>query len=125
VNPINVPIDAFRDWDTLENKYIKAPTGINKNHVFTVDINRNNGNSMFLQPSLNGPERELHLVLEEFHDNGTEFWKELQPELIPPVGIQDIKWNELYKKWGSLSHRTRGNNGGITVKLLRRRRWLQ
>jgi hypothetical protein len=102
VTPISIPANAFCDWDKLEDTYIKAPTGVTKiNHIFTVDINRNNGNTMYLQESSDSPETELVLVKPLYHDNDATFWRELQPQVIPPVGIQDIKWRELYKKWGA------------------------
>jgi hypothetical protein len=100
VDPLMVPADAFRDWDKLEEPYIKPPTGVTKaNHIFTVDINKNNGNTMQLQVSDTAPETELLLVKRQYHDNGAQFWQDLQPDVIPPVGIQDIKWNEMFKKW--------------------------
>jgi hypothetical protein len=102
VKPIEVGHGTFRDWDKLENGLIKAPTGVtNANHIFTVDINRNNGNSMWLQESQEAPETELVLVLPLYHNSDATFWREQQPEAIPPAGIQDIKWRELYKKWGA------------------------
>jgi hypothetical protein len=102
VKPIAVdPDNTFHDWDKLENAYLKVPTMINTKHIFTVDINRNNGNSMWLQESRDAIETEQVLVLPLYHNKDSTFWKELQPQVIPPIGIQDIKWQELFKKWGA------------------------
>jgi hypothetical protein len=51
VDPFMVTDNVFKDWDKLENTLIKKIPGGNttNNHIFTVDINRNNGNSMFIQ----------------------------------------------------------------------------
>ena len=102
VEPIMVSADDFADWDKLEDNYIKAPTGETKtNHIFLVDINRNSGNFMYLQESDGSNETELQLVKPQYHNHDTEFWKGLKPDMVPPLGIQDIKWRELYKKWGA------------------------
>jgi hypothetical protein len=100
IKPITVAPDAFQDWDKLENNYMKAPVQVNVNHIFTVDINRNNGNSMWLQVSSDAIETEQVLVMPLYYNNDAQFWKDLAPQTIPPCGIQDIKWQELYKKWG-------------------------
>ena len=63
-----VATNDVADWDKLEDNYIKAPTGETKtNHIFLVDINRNNGNSMYLQESDGSNETELHLVKPQYH----------------------------------------------------------
>jgi hypothetical protein len=95
------PNTRFHDWDKLENEYLKVLTVVNSKHIFTVDINRNNGNSMWLQDSRDVIETEQVLVLPLYHNNSSAFLKELQPQGIPPVGIQDIKLQELYKKRGA------------------------
>ena len=102
VEPVMVAEDDFADWDKLKDVYIKAPTGETKtNHIFLVNINRNNGNSMYLQESDGGVETELVLVRQQYHNEDALFWRALQPTVVPPLGIQDIKWRELYKKWGA------------------------
>jgi hypothetical protein len=101
VDPFMVPEDVFKDWDTLENEFIRKPPAgnTNSNHIFTVDINRNNGNSMFIQESDGCEEKELKLVKKQYLLNDAAFWKQQQPQAIAPVGLQDIKWKELYSKW--------------------------
>jgi hypothetical protein len=89
----------------LENTFIKKlPAGnTTSNHIFTVDINRNNGNSMFLQQSDGSIVKELKLVKVEYQQDqhDADFWRQQQPTTIPPVGLQDIKWKELHYKWGA------------------------
>jgi hypothetical protein len=102
VEPIMVPLDAFKDWTTLQDVYIKAPTNqTTVNHIFYVDIDKNNGNSMWVAKSEGREETELKLVKPPYCDNDAAFWNELQPTTIDPVGLQDIKWRELHDKWGS------------------------
>ena len=101
VDPIMVPPEAFKDWDKLENLYIKKPLGeVKHNHIFVVDINRNNGNSMWIQQSDGSDCQELKLVKQNYLDHDAEFWQSLQPDTIKPVSLQDIKWQELHYKWG-------------------------
>jgi hypothetical protein len=103
VDPFMVPEDVFKDWDKLEDELIRRlpPGNTVANHIFTVDINRNNGNSMFLLQSDGcNDEKELKLVKKQYLLNDAAFWREQQPETIQPVGLQDIKWKELYSKWG-------------------------
>jgi hypothetical protein len=101
VDPVMVPDDVFKDWDKLEDGLIKRLPGSNttNNHIFFVDINRNNGNSMFLQEANGAVEKELKLVKNEFVDNDAAFWNMQRPDAIPPIGLQDIKWKELHYKW--------------------------
>jgi hypothetical protein len=102
VVPFMVADSDFKDWDTLENELIKKLPGGNTsaNHIFTVDINRNNGNSMFLQESEGAVEKEMKLVKTQYLLHDADFWRQQQPVSIVPPGLQDIKWKELYHKWG-------------------------
>jgi hypothetical protein len=101
VDPVAVADGIFKDWaDALEELYIKAPTGeTDINHNF--DINVNKGNSMVMTESCKDMVMKTIVLVKRDHLNQeATFWKALEPELIPPVGIQDIKWNTLYKQWG-------------------------
>jgi hypothetical protein len=102
VDAFMVPEDVFKEWDKLEDELIRRlpPGNTNTNHIFTVDINRNNGNSMLLQQSDGCDEKEVKLVKREYLLKDTAYWMERQPETIPAVGLQDIKWKELHYKWG-------------------------
>ena len=94
-----IPVDSFKDWNKLQDVYIKRLQGgtTNCNHIFTVDEARDS-NKLWLKPYY-GAEKETFqtLVKTAFHDNNT-WWNET-PEPIESVGMQYIKWQELYKFW--------------------------
>jgi hypothetical protein len=101
VEALMVPPETFRNWDALQNKYMSLPTGkVTSNHVFTVDINRNNGNSMAFQECDDSVVTEKTMIKRAYFDNDSTFWNEQQATLIPTVGLQDIKWIEMHDKWG-------------------------
>jgi hypothetical protein len=101
VDPFMITATAFKDWDKLEDQFIKRLPGGNTttNHIFSVDINRNNGNSMFLQESDGSDEKEFKLVKEAFILHDAAFWEQQQPLPIAAIGLPDIKWKELHHKW--------------------------
>jgi hypothetical protein len=103
VSPIMVDASVFKDWDTLENTLIKKlPAGnTNKNHVFTVDINNDNGNSMSVQVADGDVVATVRLVKNQYLLQDDAFWKQQEPAAIPAVGLPDIKWKELHHKWGT------------------------
>jgi hypothetical protein len=102
VEPIMVPPEAFVDWNGLENSFIDPPSGhIQANHIFQVDINVDNGNSMVIQIADHEPTVVIQLVKSDYRLHPTQFWKDQTPATIAPPGIQDIKWQELYFKWGA------------------------
>jgi hypothetical protein len=98
VQAIPMPTKAFNDWDTLENKMIGKITGgsLKKNHVFTVkwfDSNR-----MMIQEYAGAPIKKQLLDHPDFWEAD---WRPLfKLEKLKPSGLPDIKWNELYAKWG-------------------------
>jgi hypothetical protein len=96
VTAIPMATDEFKDWDALENKMISKMDGVSKNHVFTVKAR--DSNAMIIQEYSGAePVRQL-LVKKEFQDKD---WKPLfNLSLLTPPGLPDIKWNELYSKWG-------------------------
>ena len=101
VEAVMVPVDTFKDWDALENEYMKKPAGNTKtNHIFCVDIDRDNGNTMYIQQSDGSIVEEMKLVKPQFFDADATFWKSLQPMTMDSGGLPDIKWKELYGKWG-------------------------
>jgi hypothetical protein len=101
VEALLVSEDTFVDWDALQNKHMALPTGkVTSNHVFTVDINRNNGNSMAFQECDGSAVVEKLMIKRAYRDNDSTFWNELQPTVLPPIGLQDIKWIEMHDKWG-------------------------
>jgi hypothetical protein len=58
---------------------------------------------MFVERCEGSGETQFDALLKDFHGKEDAFWIALpRPDVIPPVGIQDIKWKELYDKWGKL-----------------------
>jgi hypothetical protein len=102
VLPFMVGDNVFMDWDKLENITVKKlpPGQTTKNHVFTVDINVNKGNSMACKESRDSPV-EHHVIVKRNHlKKDDAYWDAQTPIAIPRVGLPDIKWIELYHKWG-------------------------
>jgi hypothetical protein len=87
----------FLDWDKLQNTMVAKADGILKNHIFTVRYR--DSNRIMLQEYDGAPITRQQLVKEAFH---TIDWKSQleRIEVIPAPGLPDIKWNELYYKWG-------------------------
>jgi hypothetical protein len=105
VDPIAVPDNTFQDYDAHLNTYISVlPGGMtNINHVFTVDANKENGNTIYLQTHEGAAETKVLSVKKDYRDKDDDFWLQLpEPETIPPPGMQDIKWKELFDKWGPI-----------------------
>jgi hypothetical protein len=102
VDAFMVDNEVFKDWDKLEDVFAKKLPGGNttKNHIFSVDIERNNGNSMSLQESDGSKEKEMKLVKPLYQQHDDAFWQQQHPATISPIGLVGIKWKELYKKWG-------------------------
>jgi hypothetical protein len=95
IHTLMMPEDGFKDWFSLEDLYFDAPKGeTEKNHCFTVDIDRDNGNTMYFQEydSTESPETSLQLVHEEFHDKDMTWWRNIpKPTTLTPPGLVDIK----------------------------------
>jgi hypothetical protein len=101
VEAITVSPETFVDWDGLQNKHMALSTGkVTSNHVFTVDINRDNGNSMAFQECDGSDVEEKLMIKKAYRDKDSTFWNELQPTSIPPISLQDITWIEMHDKWG-------------------------
>jgi hypothetical protein len=87
---------SFLNWDKLENTMIAKANGILKNHIFTVEAD--NSNRIAIQ-EFDGAKVEKQLLV--LKDHRETDWKPFFVlETIPAPGLPDIKWNELYKKWG-------------------------
>lgn len=88
----------FKDWDTLEDRMIKKADGILANHIFTVRA-RDSNNIMIQE--YDGQEKiRQEIVLKAFQGPGIDWNPLFKLEVVPPPGLPDIKWNELYSKWG-------------------------
>jgi hypothetical protein len=100
VNPIPVVDGEFLNVDTMEEKYIKRPKHIQANHIF--EVSEADPNSMFLY-EYDGEEPHKQVLV---RPNYKEMdWTDEAITLMTPkpaVGIQDIKWMELYDKWRPL-----------------------
>ena len=101
VDTVTVDHTAFRDWDTQEDGIIERTKDIKAHHCFLVSANRDNGNTMYMESDNNsGREVARQLVKPMARDNDV-LWQTLEePEVIPPAEVLDIKWKELYNKWG-------------------------
>lgn len=98
VNAIPMRTAEFMDWDALENKMVGKITGgsLKNNHVFTV--RSRDSNAMLIQECSGALASRQVLVHKDFQ---TADWRPLfKLEQLKPPGLPDIKWNELYAKWG-------------------------
>jgi hypothetical protein len=96
VEAIGMELHEFKDWDALEDTMIKLLPGVKKNHIFCVKAK--DSNAIMVQEHASGPITRHVLVKEEFQDRD---WRPLfaLQQVVPP-SLPDIKWNELYAKWG-------------------------
>ncbi|CAB9505274.1 unknown protein [Seminavis robusta] len=105
VTPVWCDANVFFDWDSGEDKYLTRPTKVKSYHVFTFDIDKDDGDTLTKMYSHNINQKiRQNMVKKEFRGKDKAFWKGVTQTLdrIDPVGIQDIKWRELYDKWGPL-----------------------
>ena len=96
VNAVAMERSDFQDWDALENKMIKKADEILKNHVFAVMAT--SPNTMLIQEYAGAPVVRQELVKKQFH--GVDWKAHFKLQELSPLGLPDIKWNELYVKWG-------------------------
>ena len=92
---------CFKDWDTVEDRYITKPQNINVNHIFTVNVDRD-PNKMWIQKFDGDTKIEHTVVKRKYREIDWSAKQEAEPATIDPPGIQDIKWRELYDKWWPL-----------------------
>lgn len=94
-----IPVQAFQDWDTLQDKSMKrlASGTTNRNHCFTVDA-AHDSNKVWLQEYHGADKESFQTLVKEAFINDDSWFKE-EPEDIEAVGMQYIKWQELYKFW--------------------------
>jgi hypothetical protein len=102
VEPVAVTADVFYNWDALENEHIALAAGeVKSNHIFTVDMNVDRGNTMTFQVSDKGDKSSMVLVKKDYRFSDYYYWLDIKPEPIAAIGIQDIKWQTLHKQWGA------------------------
>lgn len=106
VEPVQVGNSSFQDWDALEERFIRRPVGvINRNHMFEVNSQVDNGNSLTVAEAFGYNSSALRLVQAQYLLKEADFWKQLPTTTLTtlkPTGIQDIKWKELHDKWAPL-----------------------
>jgi hypothetical protein len=96
VNAVAMKPSDFHDWDALENKMIKKAEEILKNHVFAVMAT--SPNTILIQEYAGAPVNRQHLVKKQYE--AVDWKPHFKLQVLPPLGLPDIKWNELYVKWG-------------------------
>jgi hypothetical protein len=93
VNAVPMDTSEFKNW---EDKFIKGmKDDVLKNHVLFV---AKDSNSIMVQECAGAPVIRHLLVRQEYQHAD---WRPLfQLQQLTPPGLPDIKWNELYAKWG-------------------------
>jgi hypothetical protein len=92
--------EDFLNFDACQNGVmIKAINGCKKHHIFTVK--EEDANTLVMQEADMEEERPL-LVVPIQHQGADVNWRRLMMTmtLCVPPGLPDIKWVELYSKWG-------------------------
>ena len=86
----------FKNWDALEDRLMRNLVDVTKNHVFTVSDK--DSNQVMVQEHAGAPIKRQTIVRKAFQHGD---WRSLfNLEQLKPPGLPDIKWNELYAKWG-------------------------
>ena len=93
--------DKFYDWNEWENRFMRATIpGIKSFHVFTVDATVDEGLSM-QRATHHGAEVDKIAVVTGCNQHNRS-WLSTSPNVLPKLGITDIKHVELYDKWRPL-----------------------
>jgi hypothetical protein len=92
--------EDFLEFSSLQDMLmIKAIHGCSKHHVFTV--HGNNANKMIMQEANGEDMKELVVVLPVYQGDNVNWRKTMMTmDVSLPPGLPDIKWVELYSKWG-------------------------
>jgi hypothetical protein len=105
-NPLIDPViiedqSVFRNFDKQQDGVIRRPVGINKHHCFMVSADRDNGNTLYMEPyDGSGEEVALNKIMKP-KGRENRFWRSWRlPIPLKPMTILDIKWMELHDKWG-------------------------
>lgn len=94
-----IAFNEFLDFDTFQEKSMRKIERVLTNHIF--EVSDSNPNHMTVQNAIGEPTKTQEIVKDDYQ--GID-WNETVMDLqrIPPPGIQDIKWRELYDKWRPL-----------------------
>jgi hypothetical protein len=92
--------EDFLEFSLLQDLLmIPAIHGCSKHHVFTV--HSNNANTMVMQEADGEQEIQLVVVRPVYHGTNVNWRKTMMTmDVSIPPGLPDIKWVELYSKWG-------------------------
>jgi hypothetical protein len=101
VTPVAVNEGEFFDFNRVEDIYMKKLVGeVNANHIFEVSSS-DDSDYMSVYECDGAIPKKLQLVRPKY--TGKEWINEAMANLFgapkPPVGLQEIKWLELYDKW--------------------------
>ena len=106
VTPVGVLDGEFFDFNRVQDKYLKKLVSeVNQNHIFEVNsAGPGDSNFMTVYECDTAPPKHLMLVkpLYQHEDWIGEAMEDLFGKPKPTVGLQEIKWLELYDKWGPL-----------------------
>jgi hypothetical protein len=97
-----IEVSEFFDYDRVQDKYMRRIKSVNKNHIF--QVNAEDLNCMYLS-EYDGAEAIKQQLVKKQYTN-TEWINEALKDLFSKpkgrVGLQEIKWIELYDKWRKL-----------------------
>ena len=101
VNAIAMEASDFLDWSALEDRMMADKvTQVKKNHIFYVT--QDDTNVLHKQECDGEPSVPQTIVLPQFQDPAYDWQGEVNKlQVLAEPGLQDIKWNELYRKWGA------------------------
>ena len=100
VNPVPVAEGEFFDFNKVESKYMKKLVSeVNQNHIF--EVCDEDSDSMTVYECDGAAPKKLLLVKPQYKNKVwiDEALKDLFGSPKPSVGLQEIKWLELYDKW--------------------------
>ena len=100
-----MPKDKFLDWNKFEEERMKMVIGETKtNHIFEVTAEKSN--HMYIQEFLGEGNVFYKIVKEDWEERSWKDWDGEEaftlPEVLVAPGLQDIKWLECFKNWGTI-----------------------
>ena len=103
VTPVEVLDGEFFDFNRVEDVYFKKlASQVNQNHIFEVSAAVDTGDSITVYEFDGAPGKTIPLLKPQYK-NTPNWIAEAMAALFtspkPPVGLQEIKWLELYDKW--------------------------
>ena len=104
VHPVLCKPEFFFDWDALEEMWMSRPSKIKSYHVFTFDKNIGGGDVLISQATIEAEPKKKTIIKKDARGKDKEWWTMWVSGMlsVSPPGLQDIKWQEMYDKWGPL-----------------------